>query len=153
MASSCFTHFLSAKLGKSTKAGSSAVPISRLPFRWQDIGLMDSPQSSGSQRLPQIARVVLPELARLRAARQLSSRDFEVKVTRLIREEFAPRNLSLLICDLPGGATRFIVRDMHSHAVYDLLDCEGPGNGVDSSEVDGVSLPDEDDSEPDSRSN
>lgn len=82
---------------------------------------MNSPKCDRS--VPEIVRVVLSQLARLHAAREVSDAEFQSKIDRLVREELAPRNLYLLTRKLQDGTTRFIIRDQAHDTVCDLVDC------------------------------
>ncbi len=84
---------------------------------------MDTAPTPRTRRTPDIVRIVLPELARLRSRNELTREEFDTKLKRLIGEELAPRNMHLIVRDLTDGTTRFIIKRMSNGEVCDLLDC------------------------------
>jgi hypothetical protein len=77
---------------------------------------------STTQNLPEIVQIVLPRLARMRAARVLPLGAFEKKVQRLCAEEFAPRGQMLLFRELSDGRIRFIIKDRATHAFVHMVE-------------------------------
>jgi len=86
------------------------------------------------REISSIVPVILRELARLRAAREIPQDAFVKKLNRLTEEELSPRNLDLVVQDLCGGRTRFIIEDRLRHAALQVIDYGGvQGNRGDKS--------------------
>ncbi len=98
---------------------------------------MNFPSSDVHRKVPDIVHIVLPQLARVKAERQLTTEQFEKKLKRLTAEELAPRNLHVVVRDLSDGATRFIIKEMSNGNVCDLLDCRCDGHHGDGAARDG----------------
>jgi hypothetical protein len=77
-----------------------------------------NPPSSRVWQTSEIVRLVLPQLARLRSSRELTSEEFAAKLKRLMVEELVPRNMHAIVRDLADGTTRFIIRGSWSDKVF-----------------------------------
>ena len=88
------------------------------------------------KRVPEIVRIVLCELGRLHAAREIAPPDYQAQLERLVREELTPRNLCLLTRELQDGTIRYIVKDGVKGVVCDLLDWQASEAGADLLEGD-----------------
>ena len=71
--------------------------------------------------LPEIVRVVLSQASRMRRLGAITEAYFHTQVSRLEKEELAPRGLHLVVDDLPGGETRFSIESTLSGRVSPLL--------------------------------
>lgn len=69
------------------------------------------------EELPEIVRVVLSQASRMRRLGAITDQYFDNQVSRLEKEELAPRGLHLLVDRLPDGDTRFTIEPIHSRAV------------------------------------
>jgi hypothetical protein len=79
------------------------------------------------QSLPPIVRVIIAQATRRRVAGGMTEAVFVAQMNRLAREELEPKGLSLLVRDLPGGRTRFLVKEMKGGTVCDMLDFAADG--------------------------
>jgi hypothetical protein len=61
--------------------------------------------------VPPIVRIIISQATRRRAAGHLTDDLFAAQMDRLVLEELAPKGLNLLIRDLPGRRSRFIVKE------------------------------------------
>jgi hypothetical protein len=52
---------------------------------------------------------------------------FHAQIRRLEKEELNPRGFALLVRELPGGRTRFVIKDIATGEVCDLLEFEANG--------------------------
>src|SRR5260221_90323 len=77
------------------------------------------------QALAPINRIVLTQAAQFRRRGAITEETFESQLRRLAREELEPRGLELLVRDLPGGTTRFVVKAKATGIVCDMIDCAG----------------------------
>ncbi len=86
--------------------------------------------------VPPIVRIIITQATRHRAQGTLTDTVFEEQIRRVAREELEPKGLTLLARDLPGGRTRFIIKEQATGAVCDLLDFAADGSlESDSSEA------------------
>ena len=88
------------------------------------------------QKSPPLVRIVLTQAAKYRRNGSISAKTFEAQVRRLVREELEPRGLQLLVRDLAGGRTRFLIKEGKTGTVCDLFEYVpdgGCGNGEVSS--------------------
>src|SRR5690606_23325966 len=72
--------------------------------------------------LPEIVRVVLSQASRMRRLGAITEAYFHTQVSRLEKEELAPRGLHLVVDDLPGGETRFSIESALTGRVSTVLD-------------------------------
>jgi hypothetical protein len=77
--------------------------------------------------LPPIVRIVIAQATRRRAEGGITEQTFNSQISRLVREELEPKSLTLLVRDLPGGRTRFLVKDTDTGMVSDLMDFDSQG--------------------------
>lgn len=70
---------------------------------------------------PPIVRIVLTQAAQDLMRGQITLETFEAQVERLSREELEPRGLSVLVRDLGGGITRFIIKTTITGQVQDMI--------------------------------
>jgi len=49
--------------------------------------------------------------------------DFEEKLARLSAEELTPLGLELLVRELDGGITRYLIKETRSSHVCEMIDC------------------------------
>jgi hypothetical protein len=82
-----------------------------------------------SREVPEIVPIVLNQLTRLRAEREISQQKFDAQLERLAAEELEPRGLSLSIRELQEGHRRFVIQDARG-AVQQMIDCNGTCNVV-----------------------
>lgn len=75
-----------------------------------------------AHELPELTRVVLQQLAKLRSAGDIAPQDFERKIGRVMREDLEPHGLQLLVRDLPEGRTRFLIKEVRSGKVREMID-------------------------------
>ncbi len=75
-----------------------------------------------SRAIPEIVHIVLGELAKRRHAKTISAKEYEAKLQRITREEIQPRHLALRERNLPDGRTRFIIKQLESGRVCDMLE-------------------------------
>ena len=72
--------------------------------------------------VPTIVHAVLAQLVRRRATEELTEAVFHSQIERLTRQELEPKGLTLLHRELPGGRTRFLVRNMMTKQVSGMFD-------------------------------
>ncbi len=84
--------------------------------------------SYSQKKVPEIVPIVLMELVRRRNRHELDDKAFNAKILRLANEELEPRNLTLLIRELPNGDTRFIVKSKANNRVCELLELDTDGS-------------------------
>ncbi len=77
---------------------------------------------SSARKPPEIVYAVLSQLVRLRNSKALTKDKFVGQIQRLICEELMPHNFALVFRDLPNGCTRFIIKEIKTGNVCDLLD-------------------------------
>ena len=71
--------------------------------------------------LPPIVRIVLTQAAQDLMRGQITLEKFEAQVERLSSEELEPRGLSVLVRDLGGEITRFIIKTTTTGQVQDMI--------------------------------
>lgn len=81
-----------------------------------------------SPRVPAIVRIVAKEATRRRAMGAITDAIFEEQIGRIIREELEPKGLMLLVRDLSGGRTRFLVKHKATGMVCDMMDFSSDGS-------------------------
>jgi CheY-like chemotaxis protein len=77
--------------------------------------------------VPPIVRIVLTQATRLRAGGGISQTIFDEQIRRIDREELAPKGLGLLVRDLPGGRTRFLVKNKTTGSVCEMFEFSHDG--------------------------
>ena len=88
----------------------------------QETARPDSREAHFAQPLPPIVRIVLTQAARHLMRGQITTVEFEAQVERLSREELEPRDLSVLVRDLRGETTRFIIKTTTTGQVWDMIE-------------------------------
>jgi hypothetical protein len=74
-----------------------------------------------------IVRIIITQATRHRAQGAISQTTFEKHIQRIAREELEPKGLTLLVRDLPGGRTRFIIKAEATSTVCEMLDFDANG--------------------------
>ncbi len=77
--------------------------------------------------VPVIVYIVLTQATRKRAEGGITSGSFAEQIQRISREELLPKGMKLLVRELPGGRTRFIIKEQATDAVCDLLEFDVNG--------------------------
>lgn len=77
--------------------------------------------------VPPLVHIVLAQASRQRVAGGITAAIFDEQIRRLTREELEPRRLTLLTRELPGGRTRFIIKEKATRAVCDMLTFDADG--------------------------
>ena len=77
--------------------------------------------------LPAIVQIVITQAVRHRAAGAISDQVFEEQIRRIAREELQPKDLTLLVRELPAGRTRFLVKKRGTGAVCEMLEFAADG--------------------------
>ncbi len=95
----------------------------------------ESRPAHSARPLPPIVRIVLTQATKHRMRGQITTVKFNAQIERLAREELEPRGLSVLVRDLRGGTTRFIIKTTATGQVWDMIEI-GPDGGP--SEVTGA---------------
>lgn len=91
---------------------------------------------SRRREVPEIVRIVLNQLTRLRADNAITQQKFETQLSRLTTEELEPRGLSVSVCELAEGTRRFLLQDARG-AVHHTIDCNGKCEAVEPELEDG----------------
>jgi hypothetical protein len=89
--------------------------------------LMKSELFRRLQSVPPIVRIIITQATRRRADGGITQGVFSAQMSRLAREELEPKGLNLLVRDLPGGRTRFLVKEAATGAVCDMMDFASDG--------------------------
>lgn len=84
--------------------------------------------SENSARVPAIVRIVAKEATRRRAMGAITDAIFVEQMGRIIREELEPKGLTLLVRDLSGGRTRFLIKRKATGTVCDMMDFSPDGS-------------------------
>jgi len=79
---------------------------------------------NGSRSIPPLVRIVLNHGTKLRRQRLLDEKQFQARLDRLSREELTPRGLTLVCRPLSGRRERFIIKDIKSGTVCDMVECD-----------------------------
>jgi hypothetical protein len=98
---------------------------------------MDNDVLPRSKAVPAIVRIIVTQATRRRISGGITQAVFEEQIRRITNEELEPKNLTLLVRDLPGGRTRFIVKEKKTGAVCDLMQFGSDGT-LESMESDGT---------------
>ena len=77
--------------------------------------------------VPTIARIVIRQATLKRAEGSITQAIFEEQMQRIAREELAPKGVTLLIRDLPGGRTRFLFKENATGTVCEMMDFAADG--------------------------
>jgi hypothetical protein len=87
------------------------------------------------QSVPPIVRIIISQACRRRADGTINEGFFASQMSRLASEELEPKGMRLLVRDLPGGRTRFLIKETARGTVCDMMDFAADGTiEVDSSE-------------------
>jgi hypothetical protein len=84
-------------------------------------------QAQSARPLPPIVRIVLTQAARRRMRGEITLEKFEAQIERLSREELEPRGLSVLVRDLRGETTRFIIKTTTTGQTWDMIEIKSDG--------------------------
>ena len=90
---------------------------------------MNAQETDHHVQVPEIIRIVICQLVKLRHEGALPTAAFEEKIARLTREEVHPRGMELAIRELADGHIRFLFKETKSGRVRGMLDC-GPGGSA-----------------------
>ncbi|MDR3403715.1 MAG: hypothetical protein P4L99_14550 [Chthoniobacter sp.] len=82
---------------------------------------------SAAKTLSPLVRIILTQAIRRRANGGISAGIFAAQLTRLAEEELKPKGLNLVLRDLSGGRSRFVIRDTASGAIFDTMDFAADG--------------------------
>jgi len=77
--------------------------------------------------VPTLVRIIITQASRWRAEGAITEEIFQQQVRRVAREELEPKGLALLVRDLPGGRTRFIIKQQETGAVCEMMDFASDG--------------------------
>jgi hypothetical protein len=80
------------------------------------------PVQRETTEIPAVVRIVLLQAAKYRKAGLINEQMFNSQIERIKREELEPRGLSLLLRELSGGRTRFLIKKDTTGAICDLID-------------------------------
>jgi hypothetical protein len=80
-----------------------------------------------SRIIPGIVRIVLSQAMRRRADGTMPAGIFHGQIRRLEKEELNPRGFALMVRELRAGRTRFIIKDIATGDICDLLEFESNG--------------------------
>jgi CheY-like chemotaxis protein len=83
---------------------------------------MKTEEPSRSSLVPPIVRIVLTQATRQRAGGGITQTIFDEQVRRIDSEELAPKGLGLLMRELPGGRTRFLVKNKVTGTVCEMFE-------------------------------
>jgi hypothetical protein len=75
-----------------------------------------------SNSVPAIVHIVITQATRRRAEGTITPAIFERQIHRIKREELEPKDLALLVRDLPGGRTRFLIKEKSTGSVCEIMD-------------------------------
>ncbi len=88
---------------------------------------MNRVPSSTAKVLSPLVRIILTQAIRRRATGGITPGIFAAHMSRLAKEELNPKGLNLVLRELSGGRTRFVIRDTASGAIFDTLDFAADG--------------------------
>lgn len=77
--------------------------------------------------VPTIARIVIRQATRRRAEGIITEAVYDEQIRRITREELAPKALTLLVRDLPGGRRRFLFKENATGTVCEMMDFAADG--------------------------
>ena len=83
---------------------------------------MNSELYQRMKNVPAIAQIIIVQATRRRAAGTITQAVFEEQMGRLIHEDLNPKGLVLVVRDLPNGRTRFLIKEVATGAVCDMMD-------------------------------
>jgi hypothetical protein len=91
---------------------------------------MQSEPSYRAPSIPPIVRIIISQATRRRAQGAITQGIFDEQIRRISREELEPRGLNLLLRELPGGCTRFVIKSRREGVVWALMDFTADGTPV-----------------------
>ena len=77
--------------------------------------------------VPPLVHIVLTQATRQRMGGEITDAIFDEQIRLITREELEPKGLTLLVRDLRGGRTRFIIKEKATGAVCDMQDFDAHG--------------------------
>jgi hypothetical protein len=80
-----------------------------------------------AKTLSPLVRIILTQAIRRRANGGITAGIFAAQLTRLAHEELDPKGLNLVLRELPGGRSRFVIRETASGAIFDTMDFAADG--------------------------
>ena len=80
-----------------------------------------------TKTLSPLVRIILTQAIRRRANGGITPGIFAAQLSRLTAEELTPKGFNLILRELSGGRTRFVIKETASGAIFDTLNFASDG--------------------------